>query len=277
MLNLLYKISDDKKCVFVDKPVGVTPYQCVRHLADTHFPETKLGYAGRLDPMASGLLLLLVGDENKKKHKYEGLPKQYIVDILLGISTDSQDLLGVIKDTNMLKSSLQETLNETLLSFVGKHQMQYPIFSSKRVSGKPLFYHAREGSISRIEIPTKEIVINKIEIIQKTKITTKEIFEKASTIIPKIDGKFRQAEIIDGWKYFFAQNGNQTYDLIKIKVDCESGAFMRWLAEKIGKRLNTPALAFSIRRTKIGSFGLNELGLDVTSDHAPARTVSTHV
>ena len=84
--------------ILINKPISLTPLQAIRRLQSLH-PELegeKIGYAGRLDPMAEGLLLLLVSDENKKRKEYERLPKTYEFEVLLGIETDSYDVLGII-------------------------------------------------------------------------------------------------------------------------------------------------------------------------------------
>src|SRR4051812_15345092 len=88
--------------ILLNKPLSFTPLQATLKFKQA-FPEyadQKIAYAGRLDPMAEGLLLLLIGNETKKRKDYEALSKTYEFSILLGISTDTYDLLGKIKETN---------------------------------------------------------------------------------------------------------------------------------------------------------------------------------
>src|SRR5690348_16589190 len=91
------------------------------------FPElatSRIGYAGRLDPMAEGLLLLLVGDENKQRVSYEKLAKVYSVELLFGFATDSHDILGLItdQDAHSLAKNLHVTLEKTLTTLIGTHE-----------------------------------------------------------------------------------------------------------------------------------------------------------
>src|SRR4051812_27894414 len=100
------------------------------------FPRYKdevLSYAGRLDPMAEGLLIVLVGDENKKRQEYLGLPKEYIVEILFGFETDTHDILGKVIYAKSADVS-KETLEKVLEASVGIFQEEYPLFSSRTVN-----------------------------------------------------------------------------------------------------------------------------------------------
>ncbi len=257
--SLLYKIVEDGKLILLDKPVGMTPYECVRQVKVGKYETTKIGYAGRLDPMASGLLVLLVGDENKKKHEYERLPKKYEVEMLFGITTDSLDLLGVVTETKHVDESFLLT-QKTLKAFIGSLTMSYPIYSAKRVGGKSLYYHARSNNLSDIVIPTKQVTIHDIKIVESRSISKDEILSKVNDIIPLINGNFRQDEIVKMWnENFFGDGKTKLFPLVKISVDCESGTYMRWLVGEIGKSLEVPSLAYSIRRTQVGEYDINEI------------------
>src|SRR5579871_234239 len=84
------------------KPIGKTPLEVIREfqIQNPEYQNVKLGYAGRLDPMAEGVLLVLVGEENKKRKEYERLKKEYEFTVLFGIETDSYDALGTVKNIN---------------------------------------------------------------------------------------------------------------------------------------------------------------------------------
>src|SRR4029077_12126698 len=139
-------------------PWGQTPLQTVKKLQKQNqkYQNIKIGYAGRLDPMADGLLLLLLGRENKKRKKYEDLAKQYEFTVLFGVATDSYDLLG--KLTKVCKTTINETrIRQATKQFVGTYNQPYPPYSSKTVNGKPLYFYARENRLSEIIIPTKNV------------------------------------------------------------------------------------------------------------------------
>lgn len=116
-----------------------------------------LGYAGRLDPMAEGVLVVLVGDENKRREAYLSLNKEYIVEILFGFETDSYDMLGLAPSSLAGQEKNTDVLKSYLGSFVDVHDQEYPPYSSKTVVGKPLFVWAREGNIGTIKIPRKKL------------------------------------------------------------------------------------------------------------------------
>src|SRR5882724_588569 len=84
-------------CIYKQK--GETPLQALNRLRveKPEYMEATLSYAGRLDPMAEGVMVVLVGDENKEREKYLGLDKVYVTEVLFGVSTDTADILGKIK------------------------------------------------------------------------------------------------------------------------------------------------------------------------------------
>ncbi len=252
-----------------NKPEGSTPLETLELLRhekgiDTNVPMT---YAGRLDPMAEGLLLILAGDECKKKPEYLGLDKEYEVEVLLGIGSDTGDVLGIVSKRNK-NNYTEEVIREKIKLLIGKRSEKYPAFSSKPVNGKPLFMHAKEGTQMGgpaeatkkwIEIPEKNIEIYFIDFLGQETITTSELVNVAIQRIKKVKGDFRQEEIIESWKDLVksgTDSHQDAFQIIKLRVKSSSGAYMRTLAEKLGESLGTKALAWKIRRTKIGEYNL---------------------
>ncbi len=146
-------MNEKKSTLILEKKIGQTPLQVLEEFKKNNpeYQGIKMAYAGRLDPMAEGQLLVLVGDTCKERDKYLGLNKEYEFEILLGFKTDSQDVLGLAKygkprnffKTIFFRRDKQRTPIKNILkklhSFIGKHNWEYPIFSSKTVQGKPLF------------------------------------------------------------------------------------------------------------------------------------------
>jgi tRNA pseudouridine(55) synthase len=261
----------DRGILAIYKDVGQTPLQALDTLRLKYPPLNKvvLSYAGRLDPMAEGLMLVLVGETNKDRETYLGLNKVYEVEILLGIHTDTGDIFGIpqISSTHNSISQLDELAvkiksNESegyIKSFIGKQSFQYPFYSSKTVNGKPLHQWVNEGRISEIEIPKKDTEILSIDIVGTYMVTTEEILKKVDFAVQTVRGNFRFDEIKDSWEKLLHSGPHVlNFPIIKINCSCTSGTYMRTLAEEIGKRLGTLAFAYSIKRIKIGDISVSK-------------------
>lgn len=241
----------------VYKKAGETPLDCIHNLKKEH-PELGLipmTYAGRLDPLAEGVLLILVGDECNKKDEYLNLSKEYEVDVLFGFATDTYDVLGKI--TSSEKAELGLNIEKIIPQFIGKIKQSYPPYSSRPVNGKPLFMWAREGKLNEIEIPTHNVLIENIEFVESRDILGKDLLEDIKEKISKVKGDFRQEEILKNWNKELKDKENEKYPTIKLRISCGSGAYMRSIANDIGEKLGVPALALKIVRTKVGGYGIN--------------------
>src|SRR3989338_1327989 len=120
------------KYVALQKAVGETPLSCAEAYRARH-PEligVPLSYAGRLDPLASGALLVLIGDECKQQKKYHGLDKEYVIEVVIGIGSDTGDVMGQLS----AESSPSSAPTETALTTVTKElsgktlSLPYPAF-----------------------------------------------------------------------------------------------------------------------------------------------------
>lgn len=234
------------------KKEGETPLEALGRLR-AEKPELageKMTYAGRLDPLASGVLLVLAGEECKQREKYLGLDKEYEAEILCGIATDTSDVLGLVTNTRTPKTYSPEEIKKVLAECVGKQIQTYPAYSSKTVGGRALHEIARADELDSIEIPTKEIEIYSIDFLGTNEISAAELLSQIESRIQKVSGDFRQKETIELWQKTL--DGKQTaFQIIKIRTMCSSGTYIRTLAEQIGKKLGIPALALKIVRTKI--------------------------
>lgn len=247
-------MEEREKVIVLYKKEGETPLQCINRAKEEGVipKEEKATYAGRLDPMAEGLLLALTGDMVHKKDEYIKLSKEYEIEVLLGVSTDTGDVLGLIEKTKLNPEISEEKIQEVIKNCEGEFEEEYPKFSSKTVHGKPLFSLARLGHI--LKSPKHKVVINSI-VLQNTRVMKmEEVVGESIERIKKVKGDFRQEEIIMKWNDLKEVSGEENTLILSIKVSCESGAYMRVLAEKIGKSLGYPALALRIKRTKIGEF-----------------------
>lgn len=255
----------EKKYVVLNKEAGETPLALLDRFraANPWVGDKKLTYAGRLDPMASGKMVVLIGGECKNKEKYLALDKEYEFEVLLGFATDTGDVLGLAEGGVPFIMS-EEKLKAAAEKFVGKVSFLYPAFSSKTVRGKPLFAWALEGRLGEIEIPRRESFIYKLSFEGARTVSKEDLRSRIFAKIAKIKTSpvderpgflgrdFRKKEILDGWSAVLDEANGKEFQTAKFVCAASSGTYMRTLAAEIGRSLGTKGLAFSIRRTKIG-------------------------
>ena len=256
-----------KNYVVLDKKVGETPLSCAEAWRAEHpeYAGVPLAYAGRLDPMASGKLLVLIGDECKNQTNYHDLDKEYEFSILFGIESDSLDVLGRLKICNSHTTPTKPEIEEVLSGFTGDITLPYPKFSAKTVQGKPLHMWTLEGKLNEIEIPTKDSIIYKLELntiesISKEDLVTKAL-DKINSIPEVTDPRkalgndFRRVDVRKDWQDISEDASlPETFSIAHLTCTASSGTYMRTLASEIAKKLHTCGLAWHIHRSQIGTF-----------------------
>jgi tRNA pseudouridine55 synthase len=259
-------MSNLQPYIILHKKVGETPLECAENWRSSrpNLAGTPLAYAGRLDPLASGLLLILIGEECKRQESYHALDKTYEISILFGISSDSGDVLGIVKEDTK-RDPDRQTLKDLINELPGKITLPYPIFSSRTVKGKPLHTWAMEGRLSEIKIPSKTSTIYKISLDEIEEVDRAKLVELAKQKIDSIPpvkdmrkalgNDFRRSEVRPAWDKI-AQSGSSDdkFTIAHISCTCSSGTYMRSLASEIAKRLNATGLALNIHRSAIGHF-----------------------
>lgn len=162
--------------LLIDKPLHWTSFQAVNKMkwalkSKLNLPKKfKIGHAGTLDPLASGLLLVCTGKSTKKITELQGQPKEYTGTFFIGATTPSYDLETEI-DQTFPSSHIDEALiHETVKQFLGEIDQKPPIFSAIKKDGVRLYEHARAGEI--IEIASRKTTIHEFEI---TRIALPEI------------------------------------------------------------------------------------------------------
>ncbi len=243
------------------KPAGSTPLQALSGLKEQR-PELRavpLTYAGRLDPMAEGLLLILAGDAVHEKDTYLGLDKEYRVTALLGVQTDSFDLLGVPSAIRPHPTSPilgEEQMPKILQSYVGETLLPLPIYSSPPYKGKPLHAWAQAKSIQAEDAPERLTTIHAITEVAVSELSAMDILNYITRTIPEVDGNFRQDEIINTWHELLAHEPHKRMPTLSFTVRCSSGTYIRSLVNEIGKKLGTGACVYTLVRTKVGNYVL---------------------
>lgn len=202
--------------------------------------EVPMTYAGRLDPMAVGQMLLLIGDECKNREEYLGRDKAYKLEILFGIATDTQDLFGVINEEVKILNEEQGVAcmiaaKSEVPNFIGKHTFSYPKYSTKGLL-------AGDDEIPEREMTVASIVFEGGKV--ASGIQVKSIVKEACE---KIKGDFRYSEILESFNNIA---DDAEFPVIKLYIECASGTYMRTIAEQLGKKLGIPALAYYIERVR---------------------------
>lgn len=228
----------------INKKVGETPLEALEKLRKDKgiADNVPMTYAGRLDPLAEGLLIILIGEGCKDKERYLGLDKVYETEIIIGIQTDSYDIMGLPK-----KAVLAENLDQKLNSYIGKQKQTYPPFSSKTINGRSLHEYAKEGIIDSVELPSKEVEIFSLEKIGESEMQSGELLRGIKTRIALVNGDFRQEKILHEWDELLIDK-KERFKIVSLRARVSSGTYIRSLANNIG------GVALSIKRTKIGDF-----------------------
>lgn len=255
-----------KRYIVLNKPRGKTPLEVVTHWKQSEpaYKQVRASYAGRLDPMASGKLLVLLGEECKNQKQYTKLDKEYEIEILLDIGTDTGDVLGLASLSSEETHPAPQVLKDALQAETGTHERAYPAYSSKTVKNIPLFLYALKGTLGSIEIPTHPETIYTVGNITASSISKgalQKTIVKLLHTIPRDDAEskkegadFRQDVIRERWQELFSSTPERMFTIVRVRVTAGTGTYMRTLAERVGDAFGTRALALSIKRTKIGRY-----------------------
>jgi tRNA pseudouridine55 synthase len=258
--------------ILIDKPIGWTPLQALDALRE-HQPElkdAKLAYAGRLDPLASGLMLVLVDEECKQRDRFQNLDKTYEFKAILGFETDTYDIMGLPKrgGRGHQVSVNEESILAALEKLKGTQTQFYPPFSSKTVDGRPLYAYARAGKIPQ-EIPSKQVEVKSLELLTLNRDAAEQIRGSIHNRISCVTGDFRQVDILSKWDELLLSEQEisadaktdrdiDSYINLHLRASVSSGTYIRGLVHELGKLLGTGAVAYDIRRTQVGEYDLND-------------------
>jgi tRNA U55 pseudouridine synthase TruB len=213
------------------KPIGWTMLDLVKNY-QKDYPNNKISFAGRLDPMASGVVKILIGNDDIQKNLSESEGnKVYTFDFIHSFTTDSYDILGIPKQYNFFNP-----IN------IGEYIQEYPPYSSVIIKEHKLpYWQVTKRGLYVNEKPTKKITISSFEKMSEKLISKNEfidIIENQFNLLTK--DTFRQKEILEKWK-------EHEFDNVKITtftVTVSSGGYIRWIANKMG------GCAMNIHRVK---------------------------
>lgn len=153
--------------LLIDKPLGWSSFQAVNKLKWSirkkfDLKKIKIGHAGTLDPLATGLLLVCTGKFTKKINELQGQEKEYTGTIRLGATTPSYDLETEINETFPTEHISEGLIQSAVQKFIGEIEQTPPIFSALKKDGKRLYEYAREGQ--QVEIKKRQVVVSEFEI-----------------------------------------------------------------------------------------------------------------
>ncbi len=211
--------------IIVNKQKGCTSHDVVNRVK--WIVKEKVGHTGTLDPLATGVLPLLIGKGTLCSKYLINHDKEYEVSLKLGIATNTMDAEGKVVEKREVKERVLEKSNveKILSSFVGKQKQEPPMYSAIKVAGKKLYEYARRGE--KVEVPKREIEIYSIELIGINKISKE----------------------------------------IEFKVNCSKGTYIRSLCVDIAKKMETVGYMSDLQRLKVGEFNIkNSIVIDNSID-----------
>lgn len=150
-----------EEILLVDKPKGITSFDVIRilrrirRLADGRYP--KMGHAGTLDPLASGLMLIGIGSGTKKLKDLVGLEKTYIAEVLLGKQTTTADMEGEVMKEMPVPELDQDAVEKVLAGMIGDLELMVPVYSAVKKEGRELYKYARSGQT--VETPVRVMTV----------------------------------------------------------------------------------------------------------------------
>ena len=262
-MELSHSIEDypDGIVVVVDKPYRWTSADVIRKvkwMAIKHFRKKnlKVGHAGTLDPLATGVLLVCIGKATKLAESFQRERKQYIAGVTFGATTPSYDREKDVDAFFPLEGVSREKLEAVLPSFLGEQDQVAPLFSAKSVDGVRVYEIARKRykaglpvedlgvlQASRISIYDMQLLSYNHHVPQGEHLSGDDSKSTASS-------RINVAEVPEGLPQ------------ADILVDCSKGTYIRALARDLGEALGSGAFLHSLRRTKNGGFTVDE-ALDI--------------
>ncbi|NDV47584.1 tRNA pseudouridine(55) synthase TruB [Paludibacter sp. 221] len=205
--------------LYVDKPLEWTSFKVVNRIRGKiqkafNIKKLKVGHAGTLDPLATGVMILCTGKATKKIESFQYQTKEYVATLKLGATTPSFDMEHEEDATFPTNHITRELIDTVIPRFTGEIWQVPPVYSAVKVDGKRAYNYAREGQ--DVELKPKLLVIDEIEVL------------------------------------------DFSLPVLKIRVVCSKGTYIRALARDIGKALNSGAYLTALARTRIGEKHLNE-------------------
>ncbi len=217
--NLNYNDFIKGEVLLINKPLEWTSFDVVNKLKyyiqnNITFKKLKVGHAGTLDPLATGLIIVCTGKQTKQIEKYQSQTKEYIATLKFGATTPTFDC-EMDEDEHFPYEHINiDLIKKTLNNFTGEIMQVPPIHSAIKINGVAAYKYARKGK--DVKLKAKPLKIDKFEIL------------------------------------------DFSLPVLKLRIVCSKGTYIRALARDIGKDLNSGAYLIGLQRTKIGDYSVND-------------------
>ena len=231
----------------VDKPFGWTSFDVVNKIRYAlsrrlGVKKPKIGHAGTLDPLATGLLILCVGEYTKKIEEFQAMPKEYTGVITFGATTPSFDLEKDMDATYPTAHLTNELMQHVKQQFTGVIRQIPPVFSAVKVDGRRLYKNARTGE--EVELPERPVHIESFEI-SALRSVPPPVHRLPSAVSNKGAAIMLHPDYREGLQ-------------IDFRVVCSKGTYIRSLAHDLGQAAGSGAYLSSLRRTGTGGFSVED-------------------
>lgn len=215
-----------KHILLVDKPVGITSFDVIRQLRQ-QLGVRKMGHAGTLDPRASGLMVIGVGEGTKQLAAYVKLDKEYVAEILVGERRSTGDMEGEVLESTEVHNLDAASVEQVLAAMIGTLTLPVSAYSAIKKDGVPMYKRARAAARQgeTIEdVPVRDMVVHDATVLG---IETGAVNSTAGVVVT-------------------------------VRFMVGSGTYIRSLAEEFGRRLGYPATLYALLRTRVGEFSIED-------------------
>ena len=214
----------ESQILLIDKPKGITSFDVIRRLRG-ELGIRKMGHAGTLDPLATGLMIIGVNEGTKKLAEYLKLPKEYVAEVLVGERRSTGDMEGEILEEKEVTNLDEAQVRYVLRKMQGTLTLPVSAYSAIKKDGVPMYKRARKKAAQGELVPESELPLRTMQITETELITIEHLPTRA---------------------------------VLTIRFGVGTGTYIRSLAEELGKRLGYPATLQNLRRTKIGEFDIKD-------------------
>ncbi len=238
--------------LLIDKPKDMTSFGVVARVRRI-LGVKKVGHAGTLDPLATGLMVVGYGNGTKTLTSLVKLDKEYVAEILIGQQRSTGDMEGaVVAEREVAEIFSEEKISATLNTLLGNITLPVSAYSAIKVDGVPMYKRARvaekKGEVAE-GVPARAMRVDAVEILGNQTIIYDSNVQLFSTYMENAHDIQRESSTIYRTK---------TFQLVTVRFAVGSGTYIRSLAEEFGRRLGYPATLYNLRRTRVGEFSIED-------------------